>query len=156
MQHTFVFHTINLAKRLQKIIGFKSPDLLLSYSEATTLLIINFQNEISQKDIAQKLNLAPASVVSLMDKLEKSGLVKRVISNNDRRKHQIILTNQGQSTLKKIQNKTYQLDEFLKNNLTSQEFVSFYKILGKLTKLISLQKEVKKDEISNANRWVEV
>lgn len=78
-KHTLVFHIIGFARKIQKIIGFKAPPLSLSYSEAAALLIItDSKKDINQTEIASRLHLEPASIVSLIDELEKLGLVKRV------------------------------------------------------------------------------
>jgi DNA-binding MarR family transcriptional regulator len=134
VRHTLVFHTINLAKKLQKDIGFKSAPLSLSYSEASALLVIASQKTISQKEIAQTLRLEPASVVTLVDELEKLRLVKRLHSNGDRRKYQIILTEAGQSKAKLLKKRSYQLDHFLEKQLSPKEIQIFFPIVEKLTK----------------------
>ena len=133
-KHTLIFHTIGLARKIQKIIGFKSSPLSLSYSEAAALLIISdLQKDISQIEIASRLHLEPASIVSLIDKLEKLGLVKRVAPDVDRRKYHIVLTPEGEIKAKQIKNKTYELDNFLRKKISKGEIQTFYLVLEKLT-----------------------
>lgn len=156
MKHTIVFHSINFAKRLQKAIGFKAAPLFLSYSEATALLIIDSSKNTIQKEIATKLNLEPASVVNLLDKLEKLNLVKREITKKDRRKHQISLTKEGQKAVRQIQSKALSLDNYLKRHLSVQELQNFTRTLEKLSELISKWKGGEKNEIPHANRRMAV
>ncbi|OGD94505.1 hypothetical protein A3F02_02005 [Candidatus Curtissbacteria bacterium RIFCSPHIGHO2_12_FULL_38_9b] len=132
MKHTFVFHSISLAKKIQKSVGFKSLPLDLSYSEACALLVIASSQEINQKEIASKLHLEPASIVSLIDELGKNGLVSRESPNGDRRKYRIVLTKLGKIKVKHIKNKTYKLDNLLRKQLTPKEEASFESILKKL------------------------
>src|SRR3989344_1235691 len=132
MKHTFVFHIIGLARKIQKVIGFKSPPLSLSYSEASALLIIDSQENINQRELADKLHLEPASVVTLIDKLEKLNLVKRQSPNGDRRKYNIVLTDDGKRKVKLIKKRINQLEKDLRSRLSEKEVSSFFPTLEKL------------------------
>src|SRR3989344_5907956 len=120
MEHTLIFHSIDVAKRIQKVIDFKCPPLSLSHSQASALLVIDSQREITQKELASKLRLEPATIVTLIDELERLKLVQRV-TNADRRKYNIALTTAGKDKIKQIKAKTNQLDSFLKDKLSKQE-----------------------------------
>lgn len=133
MKHTLVFHTIILAKKIQKIIGLKLPPFNLSYSEAATLLTIDSQKNICQIEIATRLHLQPASVVTLIDEIEKLKLVRRVVPDGNRRKYHIILTNQGKIKVGQIKNRVNNLDNFFKKNLSPKETQTFRLVLDKLT-----------------------
>lgn len=136
MTHTLVFHLIDLGKKLQKI-GFLNQPQSLSYSQAITLVVINSQGEISQTEIAAKLNLKPASIVTLIDELEKLKLVKRQEVVNNRRKYRIILTKQGKLLAAEIAEQIKELENFLKNQLSPDEQEKLHKTVEKLA--ISLE-----------------
>ena len=136
MEHTLIFHSIDVAKRIQKVIDFKCPPLSLSHSQASALLVIDSQKEITQKELASKLRLEPATIVTLIDELERLKLVQRV-TNADRRKYNIALTTAGKDKIKQIKAKTNQLDSFLKNKLSKQELANLHSILSKLTIALS-------------------
>jgi DNA-binding MarR family transcriptional regulator len=84
-------------QELQKAIGFKSQPIPLSYSQASALSVIRDVRQTSQAELAQKLHLEPASIVTLIDELEKLGLAERHVHKNNRRKYQIKLTNSGKT-----------------------------------------------------------
>ena len=132
MTHTLVFHLIDLGKKLQKI-GFLNQHRSLSYSQATTLVVINSQREICQNEIADKLNLKPASIVTLVDELEKLKLVRRQQIVNNRRKYRIILTKQGKLLVGEITKQIKTLENYLKNQLSPAEREKLYKTVEKLT-----------------------
>ena len=136
MEHTLIFHSIDVGKRIQKVIDFKCPPLSLSHSQASALLVIDSQREITQKELASKLRLEPATIVTLIDELERLKLVQRV-TNADRRKYNIALTTAGKDKIKQIKAKTNQLDSFLKNKLSKQELANLHSILSKLTIALS-------------------
>lgn len=131
MTHTLVFHLIDLGKKLQKI-GFLNQPQSLSYSQAITLVVINSQGEISQTEIAGKLNLKPASIVTLIDELEKFKLVKRQQVVNNRRKYRIILTKQGNLLAAEIAEQIKDLENFLKNQLSPDEREKLHKTVERL------------------------
>ncbi|MBI2017586.1 MarR family transcriptional regulator [Candidatus Daviesbacteria bacterium] len=132
MKHTFLFHTVNLGKKFQKCIDFDLAFSSLSYSQSSALLFINSKKEVSQKQIAQTLNLEPATVVVLIDELEDLDLVKRESVNDDRRKYKITLTSKGKKIVKQILDRATKLDEFLKARLSAKEAQCFYLTLEKL------------------------
>ena len=151
MKHTLVFHIISLARKLQRTIGFKLPPFSLSYSQASALLFIDTYKDINQKEIALKLHLEPASVVTLIDELERLKLVKRQSPNGDRRKHHLVLTQQGKIKVRQIRNRTYKLDSLLANQLTTKEFHTLTATVGKLNAYLVSQKGGE-NEISGTKR----
>ncbi len=143
MKHTIVFHTISLAKKIQKNIGFKSP-LSLSYSQASALLVINFQKDISQREIATRLHLEPASVVSLIDELQRLNLVQRQPTRADRRKYKITLTEQGKEKLGQIKSQTNLLENFLRSNLSKKQAQNLLLTLDNLSDLLDRRQQAGK------------
>lgn len=137
MRHTLAFHAANLGRKLQKFANFKSPLASLCYSQSYALIIIASEKNLTQAQIAARLNLDPASVVSLIDELEEDGLVKRRDSSNDRRKHQVILTVKGRKILNQVEEKTRRLDDFLKDKLTKDEIENFNMTLDKVNLYIN-------------------
>ena len=138
MAHTIAFHLIRVAKKIQNEIGFKAGGLNLSVSQGSTLLIIDSQKDTSQVDISTKLHLRPASIVSLVDELEKLDLVTRQTISTDRRRYQIILTEKGKAEVKKIRARSNILEKYIRSVLTANQARVLYEALTKLA--ISLDK----------------
>ena len=55
-------------------------------------MLVNYNNGLSQKEIAEKLRLEGPTLIPIIDKLEKSGLVVRQTDPNDRRNNRLFLT----------------------------------------------------------------
>lgn len=132
MAHTIAFHLIRVAKKIQNEIGFKAGGFNLSVSQASTLLIIDSQKDTSQIDISIKLHLRPASIVSLVDELEKLDLVTRQTTSTDRRRYKIILTEKGKAEVKKIRARSNILEKYIRSVLTANEARVLYGALSKL------------------------
>lgn len=67
--------------------------------QESILTLISQHPGITQKGLAEALNIQPASVSELLIKLEKKGLVLREKDENDRRIIKVQLTKEGQSNL---------------------------------------------------------
>ena len=130
--HTIVFHIIGLAKKVQKATGFKSSVSPLSYSQAASLLVIESQKDISQQELASRIHLEPATIVNLIDELEKLKLVKRELLSGNRRKYRIVLTQLGEAKVEQIRGQTKKLENFLRNSLGAKESEKFYSTIEKL------------------------
>ena len=141
MKHTIVFHTINVAKKMRKAIGLKLGNPPFSYSQSSALLAIDSQKEISQREIASRLHLQPASVVSLIDELERLKLVLRKPTNFDRRKYNITLTPSGKELASKIRREASQLENFLREKLGSSEAEKFFQTIENISSYIDQWQE---------------
>lgn len=80
------------SKKLNKEAGLTGPQLLVMQNIAKT-------PGIMVRQIAQNINLSPATVTSILDRLELKVLVERVRSTEDKRRVGVFLTEQGESML---------------------------------------------------------
>ena len=90
-----VIRAIDLhSKQLNKTSGLTGPQLLIMHEVAQT-------DGITASRIAQNVNLSPATVTNILDRLESRALVRRVRSELDKRRVSLHLTEQGQALLEK-------------------------------------------------------
>lgn len=88
-----VIRAIDLhSKQLNKTSGLTGPQLLIMTEVAQT-------DGITASRIAQNVNLSPATVTNILDRLENRKLVVRVRSQLDKRRVSLYLTQSGQSIL---------------------------------------------------------
>lgn len=57
---------------------------------------------MSQKELAAKIFKSPGNITTIINNLEKNGLVKREVKNEDKRFYTIRLTSKGMSTIERI------------------------------------------------------
>jgi DNA-binding MarR family transcriptional regulator len=81
------------SKHLAKTTGLTAPQILL-------LQTIRSKNEMTIGEIANEMSLSQATVTTIIDRLEKRGLVYRERSKEDKRKVHAHLTNEAMETLK--------------------------------------------------------
>jgi len=90
-----VIRAIDLRSRqLSKEAGLTGPQLLVMQN-------INKTPGIMVRQIADNINLSPATVTSILDRLELKKLVERVRSTEDKRKVGVFLTDEGRILLEK-------------------------------------------------------
>ncbi len=90
-----VIRAIDLhSKQLSKTSGLTSPQLLI-------LLEIDKVAGVNSSQVAKSVNLSPATVTNIIDRLENKNLVSRVRDTHDKRKVGLYLTENGKAILLK-------------------------------------------------------
>jgi MarR family transcriptional regulator, organic hydroperoxide resistance regulator len=90
-----VFQVVNeQSKKAEHATGLTGPQLW-------AIKTIAQEAPIMVSEIARRMYLHPATVVGILDRLEKQGMVKRVRSTEDRRVVKVELSAQGQALVKK-------------------------------------------------------
>ncbi len=80
------------SRRLMQYSGFTGPQLLV-------LQALGEHHEMSAGVLAREVNLSQGTITSILDRLEKRGLIQRIRSNTDRRKVYVTLTAEGKEKL---------------------------------------------------------
>lgn len=80
------------SKRLSKTTGLTGPQLLILQS-------IRRSGPIAIGAVARNVNLSQATVTTILDRLEKRGLVRRVRSEQDKRRVNVSLTADGRRVI---------------------------------------------------------
>jgi DNA-binding MarR family transcriptional regulator len=90
-----VFQVVNeQSKKAEKETGLTGPQLW-------AIKTIAQEAPIMVSEIARSMYLHPATVVGILDRLEKQGLVARIRSTEDRRVVRVELTGQGRALVRK-------------------------------------------------------
>lgn len=65
-------------------------------SQKRILIILSEVKSITQKDLTMRLGIQPGSASEILSKLESAGLIRRTVSETDRRTANISLTDEGE------------------------------------------------------------
>lgn len=88
-----VIRAIDLrSKQLNKDVGLTGPQLLVMQN-------IVKQSGIMVRQIADNINLSPATVTSILDRLEAKQLLQRIRSTEDKRRVGVFLTAAGEQVM---------------------------------------------------------
>lgn len=81
------------SKQLSKHVGLTGPQLLVMQN-------IEEQPGIMVREIAENINLSPATITNILDRLESRDLATRIRSTQDKRKVGVFLTDRGKEAVK--------------------------------------------------------
>lgn len=82
--------------------------------------------------LAQEFDVAPRTVTTLVDGLERRGLVQRAPDPHDRRAVLVSVTGKGNALMQEIEWGRQALADELVNGLTRDERVEFARLLNKI------------------------
>ena len=111
------------------ITGVQSRILSFIYSASVT-------RDVFQKDIEQELDIRRSSVTSVIQLMEKNGLVERVGVFEDGRLKKLVLTEKGLSVNTSVKSILDNMEESLYGILSENEIVVFLEMLNRLTSKI--------------------
>jgi DNA-binding MarR family transcriptional regulator len=78
------------------------PEVDVSYQQLNVLYYVRAE-DASMADIARMLGVAPTVITGLVDRLEVRGLIRRESHPTDRRRIQLVLTEQGQEISRRVE-----------------------------------------------------
>jgi DNA-binding MarR family transcriptional regulator len=123
-----------LTKKMRKK---SSTALQLSLTERSTIALLDQHGELLPNELAAMEKITTQSMSQILNKLLLMGLIKRRISETDKRKAIITLSDEGRTLLYQVR---YEREEWLNRALdatcTEEEKVMIKKAIGPLTKLV--------------------
>ena len=122
-------HTIFTKKFFERV-----KDLQLSFGQPRILEYLLNNEGCMQKDIALACFIEPASVTSVLTKMEKDGLIVKKNLNGNRRSYYVYLTDIGKEKAKEIQHHFKKMEEEVLKDLSKEEISELYTLLGKVNK----------------------
>jgi DNA-binding MarR family transcriptional regulator len=90
--------------------------------------------KLDQKDLANKLNITPASVSVIVNQMESEGLLIRIPDEKDGRKVNLLLTEKGQSLVSKVRNSWSKIQDEITNGFNESEKATLLRLLQKVEK----------------------
>ena len=79
-------------------------EIQISPAQFSVLAVIHANEGLSQVELGNALGIERARLVRLLNRLQRRGLLERLPSNGDGRRHALRLTPAGQATLKQAKN----------------------------------------------------
>jgi DNA-binding MarR family transcriptional regulator len=131
--YRLVGHRLRLA-HLRAVNCFEEAfdGLSLTPIEYGILECIKSSPVLAQIDLATRLQTAPSVLVGCIAKLEKKGLIDRLIGD-DRRRYELVLTSTGLERLREARLRIARSEARLTRNLGREEVSSLLELLGRLT-----------------------
>ncbi|HTT04082.1 MAG TPA: MarR family winged helix-turn-helix transcriptional regulator [Steroidobacteraceae bacterium] len=96
------------------------------------LCLVRFNAGIAQIELGTHLGVDKASIVALLDRLERAGLIERRRSTRDRRRQGISLTQAGESEFDSLMMQVRQLERHMASRFNKQELEQFLGFLHRM------------------------
>ena len=96
------------------------------------LCLVRFNAGIAQIELGTHLGVDKASIVALLDRLERAGLIERRRSTRDRRRQGISLTQAGETEFDSLMMQVRQLERHMASRFNKQELDQFLTFLHRM------------------------
>ena len=107
----------------------KQTGLKLTMPQFVLLFKISEEKEeVTLKDMVEKLGKDKSAILRMIDLLEKKELVRRAVDQNDRRKNQLLVTKKGERLIAEFREIESELNSELLEGLSDADMETFYKV----------------------------
>lgn len=109
----------------------------LRLSHYGVLMTLANVGPLSQQALARAIGVDPRNVVPVIDALEERGLLERGIDRDDRRRHRILLTDDGRGALERLRRTGETLERDMLAAFNEADRVALLSLLGALYRSIT-------------------
>lgn len=96
------------------------------------LVLVEANPGLKQSDLARAVHLDRSSVVSVVDNLERRGLLERHAATHDRRSNALRLTSTGAALLRRLKQRVARHERRLASGLDARERATLVALLGRI------------------------
>lgn len=122
MNDNAIFKRFLIIQRLHFHLLYKELEQRDIHPGQPPMLMIVEKNEgITQNQIAEKLNLRPATVAIVLRRMEKAGLINRKQDENDRRLQRVYLTEKGKDQCKFLKEQMQKTESIALHGFSDEE-----------------------------------
>lgn len=126
------FITNNASKKISDRFNERLMKHGLTRVQWIALYFLEKYGSISQKYLAQKMDIKGSSTARLVDRMERDGYVERIPDKNDRRAVKLMITDSGKDILHKLTPIGEQLSQEISRDLSNEEIAVFKKVIQKM------------------------
>ncbi len=106
----------------------------LTGSQWRVIVALSVNEGMNQKEIAEMIFLETPTLVPVIDKMEKNGLLERRADPEDRRNNKIFLTKKSKALVEPVVNFILNFRKMLTKNVSAKDLETTKKVLREMTK----------------------
>lgn len=110
----------------------QAPTGMPTHAQVWVMMLLAHAKAMSVQDLALQLTISSSAVTQLVGGLEKSGLVTRNISEENRRKIVVTMTEKGKKVLSQSKKQRFDVFQKLFDVLTNEELLTLKRIQEKV------------------------
>ncbi|ANG96626.1 MULTISPECIES: MarR family winged helix-turn-helix transcriptional regulator [Brucella] len=120
-------------RRLRTLFDARVKERGLTLARARTLLTLIEQEGLYQKELAEVLEIENATMVRLIDGLERQSFVERQAVEGDRRAKRIVMTEEGKSLAEQVVKLAGDVRADLLEGVSDEELTVALKVMRKMS-----------------------
>lgn len=134
MEREIGFYLKKIFQTMEKNLNKDLEDIDLTGMQAHVLIYLykNRKNIINQRDIEREFELTNPTVNGILKRLENKGFIKRVVSLNDARNKEIMITDKSISLIVEMKKKAKNMENKMTLGITKEELDTFYQVIKKM------------------------
>ncbi|HUJ62775.1 MAG TPA: MarR family transcriptional regulator [Kofleriaceae bacterium] len=122
----------HLTRLVRRINANATQELLgMNLKQVAMLAALRDQGELPQTMLCDMMRTTQNTVVTWLNELEDAGYVSRIRDPDDRRKHNVALTEKGTAALERAETELRRLEDEALAGLTADERAQLRKLLAK-------------------------
>jgi len=126
-----IFETVTKRKKYID----KVPSNISQGESGVLLYLLNSNNNVSQSDLSEKLDVSIARIVAIINTLQKKELIEKKIDANDKRKTIISITEAGKEIITQRKKQAIQFIENVIKELDEKEIEQYIAINKKIEEI---------------------
>lgn len=120
-------------RKLRTVFDARVKERGLTLARARTLLTLIDQEGLYQKELAEVLEIENATMVRLIDGLERQSFVERQAVEGDRRAKRIVMTQEGRQLAEQVVNLAADVRMGLLEGVSDEELSTTLKVMRKMS-----------------------
>ena len=134
MDREIGFYLKKLFQTMEKELNKDLENIDLTSMQAHVLIYLykNKNNVTNQRDIERKFALTNPTVNGILNRLEKKGFIKRLVSHIDARNKEISLTDKSISLINDMKKSAIKLENKMTLGIEKDELDIFYRVIKKM------------------------
>jgi DNA-binding MarR family transcriptional regulator len=122
------FLVVRVAEAIDRSFVDALAELGLKPRELRLLVLVDRSPGLSQRELADALDVDAGNLIASLDALDQRGVLKRVRDTTDRRQRRVTLTDEGQRLLAAAIRATAAFETKIFKRLSSTQLRSYYKM----------------------------
>ena len=122
----------HLTQLSRRVYAGATPELMgMNLKQVSMLAALRDQGELPQNTLCDMMKLTQNTVVTWLNELEDAGYVSRIRDPDDRRKHNVALTDKGSTALERAETELRRLEDEVLSGLTADERTQLRRLLAR-------------------------
>ncbi|PRD43878.1 MarR family transcriptional regulator [Phyllobacterium phragmitis] len=118
-----------VSRKLRTLFDGRVREQGLTLARARTLLVLSNQEGLYQKELAEVLEIENATMVRLLDGLERQNFIERRAVKGDRRAKQIVMTHEGREQAELVVKLAEEVRQDLLDTVSDEDIAATVRVL---------------------------